>query len=586
MRDEGAGLCPGTAGNQGNGLDLLFSVLGPLSIRGGGDEVVLTQSKPVLILGSLLLHANSLVSHRYLRSALWGEEPPAGGAAAVHSAVLRLRKLLAKYGFSSDAGDVLETFPGGYRIIADAGTLDLIAFRRAVAAAHERQDPRAEATLLGRALDLWRGEPLANLDCAVLRDSAAAVSEERIDAAICRNEIELALGNYRSMISELRGWTRECPGNEMLAAQLMEALYCSGRQVEALAEFERVRHYMGEQFGLDPGHVLQRAHLTIVRGDEFTRALAVPPRIEIESARPACKFPLDIPDFRGREHEEKFLADRIGPGSVVVVSGPPGIGKTAFAVHLASHLSSRFPRLCFVTVGPDGSAEAPAPAEEGLLVLDDVQDITQVLPAIDGNQGSAIVVTSRFSLAQLAISRGVTLWRLGPLARPESVRFLADVLGRDRVEAEEGTADQLAELCGDHPMSLRLAATKLSLRRARSLSSLADGIRSAGLTALDISGQPNGSVSARLADYERSLGPEYASALRALGGAPHRPLTPGECVTVLGRSPQRAIAILDRLTEASLLEHDDLDHYWMPEFLRSYVTGSADGPSAPDGPET
>lgn len=573
---------PATEGDGGSGLGLMFSVLGPLSIRGGGDEIVLARSKPVLILGSLLLHANTLVSYRYLRTVLWEDEPPAGGAAAVHSAVLRLRKLLAKYGFSGGGRDVIETFPGGYRITADATMLDLIAFRVGVAEARAAGDPAVEVGLLRSALDLWAGEPLVSLDSPVLRDSCAALTEERIDAVTRCNELELTGPDCRSLIPGLRVWTREYPGNELLAAQLIEALYRSGRQNEALAEFERVRHHMSENFGLDPGHRLRRLHLSIVHGDELGRAPAAEGRVELPAASAESAFPLDIPDFCGRQDELDFLAERIDNGSVVVVSGAPGVGKTAFAVHLSWQVRSRFPEAHFVPAGAEGFGRPPA---SGLVIMDGARDVDQVQRALDGSRRSAIIVTSRFSLAQLAVTTGAALCRLGPLARRESKRFLTAVLGQGRVDAEADAADELAALCGDHPMALRLAATKLSLRREHRLSSLVESVRAGGATVLEIGCRSQGSVSARLADYERSLGIECAGALRALAHQTSQPLTLDECARALGEPEQRAVAIVDRLVDASAVVHDERGCYWIPDFLRTYLCASGDLASSSDGPE-
>ena len=60
-----------------------FQLLGPLSITDGPDTVVLQPSKPTILLASLLLHANTVVSADYLQRTMWGEEQPATSRAAL-----------------------------------------------------------------------------------------------------------------------------------------------------------------------------------------------------------------------------------------------------------------------------------------------------------------------------------------------------------------------------------------------------------------------------------------------------------------------------------------------------------------------
>lgn len=64
-----------------------FQLLGPLSITDGPDTVVLQPSKPTILLASLLLHANSVVSADYLQRTMWGEEQPATSRAALQTCV-------------------------------------------------------------------------------------------------------------------------------------------------------------------------------------------------------------------------------------------------------------------------------------------------------------------------------------------------------------------------------------------------------------------------------------------------------------------------------------------------------------------
>jgi len=59
------------------------------------------------------------------------------------------------------------------------------------------------------------------------------------------------------------------------------------------------------------------------------------------AAVPVAQLPADIADFAGREAEAGELCAL--PGGIVVISGKPGVGKTALAVHVAHALTAGYP---------------------------------------------------------------------------------------------------------------------------------------------------------------------------------------------------------------------------------------------------
>src|ERR1044072_477136 len=102
-----------------------FLLLGPVGLTDGRQTIVLQPSKPASLLAALLLHPNSVVSADFLQRVVWGEDRADVARSALHTCVQRLRQLFAKYGL---AGHLIDSVSGGYRITADATTLDLIAF--------------------------------------------------------------------------------------------------------------------------------------------------------------------------------------------------------------------------------------------------------------------------------------------------------------------------------------------------------------------------------------------------------------------------------------------------------------------------
>src|SRR3954447_22747384 len=132
-----------------------FRILGPLEVADRGRAVALGGPKQRALLAALLLTPNRGVSVDRLIDALWPTRPPAGAANALQFHVSQLRKLLGD-------GAVIVTREPGYLIRIDPDQLDLLRFERFVAAA-EGVDAAQASRLLTEALELWRGEPLADL---------------------------------------------------------------------------------------------------------------------------------------------------------------------------------------------------------------------------------------------------------------------------------------------------------------------------------------------------------------------------------------------------------------------------------------
>lgn len=245
-----------------------FLMLGPVRIADDGNVIALQPSKPANLLAALLLHPNSTVSAEFLQRVVWGEERPVSARSALHTCVQRLRQLFAKYGI---AGTLIEAVPGGYRIGADAGSLDLIAFRDLLRAADQAPDPERELRILRTALALWQGPLLANIHSDILRrEVVPRLTEERLRAMERVFDLELALGRCRQVLSELWPVARSHPAHEPFWAQLVEALHRTGRRAEALCEYRVVKEYLRTELGVDPGPALQRLELAVLRGEDLS----------------------------------------------------------------------------------------------------------------------------------------------------------------------------------------------------------------------------------------------------------------------------------------------------------------------------
>lgn len=221
------------------------------------------------------------------------------------------------------------------------------------------------------------------------------------------------------------------------------------------------------------------------------------------------QLPSAVADFIGRSPQISRLTAALALGaegtgvSVTVISGQPGVGKTALALRVAHSIRSSFPdgqlwvQLAGASARPRdpgemlgellralgmlGSAIPDATAERAalyrsrladrrvLLVADDAGSAAQVRPLLPGTAGSAVVVTSR---ARLPGVPGATLLELDPFTPSEAVGLLTRIVGDQRVKAEQEAARELAGACDLVPLAVRIAGAKLATRPSWPLSLL------------------------------------------------------------------------------------------------------------------
>jgi DNA-binding SARP family transcriptional activator/tetratricopeptide (TPR) repeat protein len=317
-----------------------FGLLGPLEVREGDRPLRLGRRKQRALLALLLLNANRVVARERLIDALWGENPPETAVKAVQVHVSQLRKFLPK--------GTLVTRPPGYLLELDAEALDLQRFERLVEAARS-VDPARASSLLGEALGLWRGPPLAEFgDEPFARAEAGRLEGLRLAALEERIEADLALGRHAELIGELEALTAEHPHRERVRGQLMLALYRSGRQTEALEEYRHARAALDE-VGIEPGVGLRQLEKQILGQDAALdlrshRLLSAALGERIALPGPLVSAP-SFP-FVGRTGELAVLRSLVeraegGEGGLVLLAGEAGGGKTRLVRELAQEAATR-----------------------------------------------------------------------------------------------------------------------------------------------------------------------------------------------------------------------------------------------------
>jgi len=269
--------------------ELEFRILGPLELLAEARPLELPAGKVLSLLGLLLLRANELVPAERLLEELWEGTPPRTAATALQGYVSQLRKLLEP---EPSEPRLLLTRAPGYLLSLAPEQLDRSRFERLAEAGEQAlraDEPQQAASLLAEALSLWRGPALGDFRYERWAQAEAARLEElRLAALERRFEAELALGRHASLVSELEPLVAEYPLRERLRAQLMLALYRSGRQAEALEHYQQARAALVEQLGIEPAGELQALERSILRQEEGLEATL--PQAAQRAALPAAAY--------------------------------------------------------------------------------------------------------------------------------------------------------------------------------------------------------------------------------------------------------------------------------------------------------
>jgi predicted ATPase len=486
----------------------LFSLLGPLEVTSEGRGIRVGGPRHRAALAVLLLQANHVVPTTTLIDELWGDDPPETALNALQGYISDLRKALAVAGPRREPR--LETRAPGYVLHVDEGELDLHACEALLAEGRAKLaagDHAGAAETFEKALALWRGPALAEPVPAGARLLAAErlrLEELRLSALEERIDAVLALGRAPDVVGELQGLVAEHPLRERLWAQLMTALYLSGRQADALDAFLAARRSFRDDLGLEPSVELQRLQQAILRQDSSLdarlRAGSEPSRLELPAAATAIV---------GREPEIAEISALLESGAtrLLTITGPGGVGKTRLALEVADRLAHRFsgggafvgladvhevslvpPALCRALAIRIGEHEAPVDTllraiahRSVLLVLDNLEQVVEasdvVARLLAASPGSAAIATSRAPLRIAAEHE----FRLGPLPVPPAGHVhVDDVAGipsvalfvtraqavRRGFDLTVDNAAAVAALCSQLeglPLALELAAARVRL---------------------------------------------------------------------------------------------------------------------------
>ncbi|MFE1899623.1 BTAD domain-containing putative transcriptional regulator [Streptomyces yangpuensis] len=634
-------------------------MLGPLEILDGPRNVVPTAPKPRQVIALLLMRRNTLVQTSELIDELWESDPPASAMTTLQTYIYKLRKILT----ARNSEEILFTRPGGYTLSIPDRCVDLHRFETEAGEGKsllKRGDAAGAAEALRRSLALWRGSALVDVVPGGLLSSYVTRLEEFRERTLdLRIEADLQLGRHQELISELKSLVLSRPLHENVHASLMIALHRSGRRHEALEVYQVLRRSMIDNLGLEPGKELRALHQALLSeatggvlyerhpqpvlepdraavlppGPEEVPVAAgpraAPPRTAAPGIPAPAQLPPDIADFTGRESiVEQAPALLAGVGehdrprtapAVAVISGMPGVGKSALAVHMSHTVRPFFEGGQLYAdlrgstgIGTDPSevlhgflralavaeSEIPSDLEERsklfrsttvgrrlLILLDDVSSLADVRSLLPGDPECSVIITSRRRLHGLGGAWNVNL---DAMDTAEGRELLARIIGSARVRRERNAANQLMETVGGHPLAVRCIGGRLSGSPGLTLSGLATQL-TCSEKLLDELRLGELDVRSRYDFSYEGLGRVEQSVFRLLSILPPRRFTADSVVELLGSDSRSVEHLLQRFVDSHLINivrwEDGGAHYEFPELTRVYARERLLDTLSGDGPE-
>ncbi|HEX5303689.1 MAG TPA: BTAD domain-containing putative transcriptional regulator [Streptosporangiaceae bacterium] len=588
-------------------------LLGPVDVVVDGQPRLVGGRRRTGVLAVLALAAGEVVSAEWLSEAVWGGgSPPRDNT--LHSHISALRRVLGK--------DAIVAHPPGYLLNLGTDGTDVQAAERLLRQGTAAAEPAQAVADLRAALGLWRGEPLTGVaGLPGLSGQPGRLEGLRTQIRRALVEARLAAGEHHQLTGELEQMVTAYPLDEQLHAQLMLALYRAGRQADALAAYDRIRQTLAADLGIDPGHALRDLHAAILRQDQSLTAPAPTAATSAAAASPVpAQLPLAVPGFTGRAAELARLdallppGDRAGttspaaPVAVTVISGTPGVGKTALAVHWAHRIAHRFPggqlHADLRGYGPTGTAVSPSEALHGfllalgvpperipadqdartalyrtrlagrrvLIVLDNARDPAQVRPLLPGTPGGLAIITSRRQLTPLVVTEDASPLTLDLMSAAEARDLLAARLGRQRARAEPGAVDEIIASCARLPLALAIAAARAAGRPGFTLAELAAELRDtqSGLDALGAD-DPATDPRAVFSWSYHALTQPAARLFRLLSLAPGPDITAPAAASLAALPLAQARRLLADLATAHLLTEHAPRRYACHDLLRAYA---------------
>lgn len=618
----------------------MAKLLGPVTASIGGIDIDLGPPRQRAVFAALAAHVDQVVSREELVEAVWGIDAPVTALASIYTYIARLRTRLEPTRELRGPAELLISDGSGYTLRLPPQQIDVQRFKTYLENSRRLYFANAIHSAVGEAeaaLALWHGTPYGGTTGPFAESERARLGELRLAAMEDRGEMLLELGRHADIVGELLGLARRHPLRERPHHLLMHCYLRLGRRADALTEYHNLRVNLAERLGIEPSEQLQQFYKEILsggpsRGRGKNDGWSRPAETGEARVTALAQLARDVPGFAGRAAELRHLHDLVtaagdaGEWAVAVVTGGPGVGKSALAVHLAHAVSRRFPdgqlHLDLRGFGEAGQPMEPAEAlghlvsalgaapdrptdverqsmlyrslvagRRMLILLDNAVSVEQVRPLLPGASSCVVVVTSRNRLSGLVVREGARRITLDVMREDDAIELLSTVVGRTFRRSELPAVSTLVAACGRLPLALRILGARINASPAADIAEFTDLDGLEGGDLLDrfaVPGDGQSSLGTVLGWSYCALSEQAAAMFRALGRCSGPEFSLMTAAALAGTDVCEARRALDGLVDANLVQEAVKHRFRMSPLVFAYArqltdTSGPDGGRSPDG---
>lgn len=293
---------------------------------------------------------------------------------------------------------------------------------------------------------------------------------------------------------------------------------------------------------------------------------------------------------------------------IMVIAGPPGVGKSALLVHWAVRVKEHFPdgQLYVDLRGyslskpllpehaldgflrslgiPDTDIPSSLDGQSSLfrsltagqrllVLIDNVDTSDRVRPLLTGPGPACVVLTSRNRLSGLAVREGAHPMTLAMLSPEDAERLLSSILGAERVTAESDAVSEICRLCGYLPLALRIVAERAAARPQLPLQELVEELseESERLDILTTTDDETAAIRHVFSWSYHSLTVDAGMVFRLLGLHTGPDISREALAALTGMPPASLRRAVDNLVNAHLVQETTSHRLTIHDLLHSYA---------------